>query len=150
MIVVWTQLCSTILHCLRHHSLLSELIQAASMLEMWSFLQWSQGMFPPHLTSWIRTSQPQSSWLQLCPKGKEERMKGCVWGIRDYLLSFTRWYFPNVWYSYVGGHTGISLRPVLFGSSHISVLTCIVPGTGGGLSPTWVHKRFLLSAIEIQ
>lgn len=151
MIVVWTQLCSTILHCLRHHSLLSELIQAASRLQMWSFLHWSQSMFSPFLTSWIRTSQPHSCWLQSCPKGKEERMKSCVWGIRDCLLSSTSWYFPSTRYSHVGGHTGISLRPILFGSSLISVIICCVLETGGGLSPTWVHKSSLpLSAIGMQ
>lgn len=54
-------------------------------------------------------------------------------------------------YACGGGHTGISLRPILFGFSHISLLTCSVPETGAGLSPTWVHKSSLpLSAIGIQ
>lgn len=54
-------------------------------------------------------------------------------------------------YARGGGHAGISMRPILFGFSHISVLTCSVLETGAGLSPTWVHKSSLpLSAIGIQ
>lgn len=41
--------------------------------------------------------------------------------------------FPSGFCSHVGGHTGISLKPISFGS-YISVHTCTAPGTGGELS----------------